>query len=471
MTSPRQLVDVILSSLATLDKACASGGFQIPTLEEPFAPPSEAFRADPTAAFAAHTISAAALQLAAILTPPQVSLYHAVGGHFRSAAIRACLESNVTEILREAGTQGLHVNDIAAKNGQDAGKLGRFLRFLSVNHIYREVSPDVFANTRISSMMDTMKSTADIKADPESKYDGTVGLSALASHHLDEPFKASSYAWETLSDPKTSHSGDPAASAFSRAFGTKETLWEFFERPDQKYRQRRFDAGMQGILALQPADAILAAYEWKDLPPKSLVVDVGGGVGASAFPLARDFPGLKVAVQDRPDVIENAKKVWATKMPQAVTSGTVLLEVQDFFNPQPKREVSIFLLKQILHDWSDEYCTKILKRLRDAASSGTKLIVVDSIMPYACHDPSADGGKGVPGQVPIEAPAPLLANFGAVNEMGYNADIDMFVVFNSQERTFHHFERLLRATGWKLTVVRRNHGDSTFLQSIEAVPI
>jgi hypothetical protein len=46
----------------------------------------------------------------------------------------------------------------------------------------------------------------------------------------------------------------------------------------------------------------------------------------------------------------------------------------------------------------------------------------------------------------------------------------MFAMFNSQERTITQFETLLLSTGWKLTIVRRQEGDSTFLQSIEAEP-
>lgn len=46
-------------------------------------------------------------------------------------------------------------------------------------------------------------------------------------------------------------------------------------------------------------------------------------------------------------------------------------------------------------------------------------------MPFTCHDPSADEDKAIPGAAPREAPAPLLANFGAVIEMGYSADIDV----------------------------------------------
>ncbi|KAA1478069.1 S-adenosyl-L-methionine-dependent methyltransferase [Dentipellis sp. KUC8613] len=468
MSTLRQLLGLIQTSLATLEETCASANVQIPDLNEPFHPTSEAFRADPAAALAANTAAAAALQLAAILTPPHVSLYHAVGGHYRSTAVRACLESHVTEILREAGPQGLHVNDIAAKNGQDPSKLGRFLRFLSVNHVYREVTPDVFANTRISSLLDTLKPSAEIIADPEHKYDGTIGLPSLAGQHLDEAFKASAYAWETLSDPRTSHSGDPAAAPFSRAFGTNDTVWEFYGRPEEKYRQRRFDTAMQGVQALQSPDAIFDAYDWQDLAPGSVIVDVGGGVGTSAFPLSRKFPDLKVIIQDLPNVIEDAKKLWSTKMPEAITSGSVEFEVHDFFTPQTQRAASIFLLKLILHDWSDEYAAKILKHLREAATPATKLILVDTIISYTCRDPDADADldRGI-----RAAPEPLLANFGAVSEMSYYGDMTMFTLHNGQERTFYHLQRLLRETGWSLKRVRPSQRDGSFLQGIEAVPI
>ncbi|THH07900.1 hypothetical protein EW146_g9170 [Bondarzewia mesenterica] len=468
MSSPvRQLLELISSSISTLEKTCAENGTQIPDLDAPFSPSSEAFRTNVVAAEAANIVSAAALQLAAILTPPQVSLYHIIGGHFRSAAIRVCIESNVTEILREAGPQGLHVEDIAAKNGQDPDKLARFLRFLATNHVYREVSPNVFANTRISSILDTLKPSEEIIADPVHKHDNTPGLAAFASHHLDEAFKAAAYAWETLADPATRRSGDPSASPFARAFNTKQTLWQFHERAEESYRNHRFGVGMQGVQAMQPVNAILDAYNWASLPAESIVVDVGGGVGTSSFPLAEKFSTLKIVVQDLPGVVKHGKKVWEVKMPDKLKSGAA----HDFFDRQPQTNASVFLLKQITHDWSDEYCVKFLTRLRTAATPTTILLIVDSIMPFACHDPSGDDDKGIPGAVPREAPAPLLANFGAVNEMAYNADIDMFLLFNSQERTIRHFDRLLRSTGWKIKIVHRQADDSTFLQSIEAIPI
>ncbi len=47
----------------------------------------------------------------------------------------------------------------------------------------------------------------------------------------------------------------------------------------------------------------------------------------------------------------------------------------------------------------------------------------------------------------------------------------MFILYNGQERTFRHLQRLLREAGWALRAVRRNARDSAYLQGIEAVPI
>ena len=51
------------------------------------------------------------------------------------------------------------------------------------------------------------------------------------------------------------------------------------------------------------------AYDWKSLPPASVVVDVGGGVGTSVFPIAANYPKIQLIVRDLPGVVEDAKKV------------------------------------------------------------------------------------------------------------------------------------------------------------------
>ncbi|KAG6869655.1 hypothetical protein C0995_001459, partial [Termitomyces sp. Mi166 len=93
-------------------------------------------------------------------------------------------------------------------------------------------------------MLDTLKPSQDIISHPENKHENTPGLAALAAHHLDESFKAAAYAWDTLSDPATAKSGDPAATPLARAFNINETYWDLLSRDEM--RSRRFNIAMRG---------------------------------------------------------------------------------------------------------------------------------------------------------------------------------------------------------------------------------
>ncbi|KAM6499102.1 S-adenosyl-L-methionine-dependent methyltransferase [Amanita muscaria] len=465
MEQIRQLLGLINSAVETLDKTCTANGTKVPSLYEPFHPSSEAFRGDPAAAQAAVLIGSAALQLAAVVLPPQISLYNIIGGLYHSAAIRTALESSVTEVLREAGPEGLHVDAIEEKTGIDAQKLGRCLRTLTVHHIYREVTPDVFINTRLSSMLDTSKPSQDVIADPESKH---TGLPALAGHHLDEIFKSSAYLWETLSDPQTGKSDEPGHAAVGKVLSNGKGFWEYLAQPDQKYRQKRFDMAMRASESFFPPKIFLQAYDWKSLPNDALVVDVGGGIGSVSMTLAKEHPNLKIIVQDQAYVVENGTKVWEAEFPDALNSGRVKFEVHDFFKPQPQKAVDVFLMKYVIHDWSDKYSTKILKQLRGSATPDTKLICLEAIIPYGCSVSNAVGH--IAGATAPEAPEPLPAHWGLVSSIFYYMDMTMLVSNNAQERTIGQFEKLFKAAGWKITTVRRP-SESVTLAAIEAVPI
>ena len=99
----------------------------------------------------------------------------------------------------------------------------------------------------------------------------------------------------------------------------------------------------------------------------------------------------------------------------------------DMFSPQPVQDASIFIVRAVMHDWSDEYCIKILSQLRAAATPTTQLVVIDNIIPYACDDSTQS--LDIPGARDIrpDAPAPLLPNFGAARLMTYYIDISVGV--------------------------------------------
>ena len=45
-------------------------------------------------------------------------------------------------------------------------------------------------------------------------------------------------------------------------------------------------------------------FPWQELPSRSVVVDVGGGIGSTSMLLANAFPALRFVIQDRPPVVE-----------------------------------------------------------------------------------------------------------------------------------------------------------------------
>ncbi|KAF8728516.1 hypothetical protein AX14_006537 [Amanita brunnescens Koide BX004] len=345
------------------------------------------------------------------------------------------------------------------------------MRMMAAHHIYREVKPDIFTNNRISSLLDTRKPSAEVIADPSHKYDNTYGMAAMSGHMLDEQFKASAHLWEIVSNPKTAKSGEPNECPFTRVIGNGKTFWEWVAQPENAFSQRRFDIGMRNVQAHVNNAPIIAAYDWKSLPANSLVVDVGGGIGTTCLALAKEFPSPKFVVQDRQPVIEAGIEVWKKELPDALSSGRAQFQAHDFFAPQPQTNASIFLLKHVLHDWSDKYSLKILKQLRDAATPDTKLVVLETIMPYACHD-TEDIADGITfSGAAKKAPNPLLANWGAVAEFIYVLDMTMLTMFNSQERTIRQFDQLFRSAGWKIAAVRRGGIYVHLFSSIIAIPI
>lgn len=58
----------------------------------------------------------------------------------------------------------------------------------------------------------------------------------------------------------------------------------------------------------------------------------------------------------------------------------------DFFKPQPVVDADVYFMRQVLHNWDDESCVKILKALVPAlekAKPGTPLLINEAVVPKA----------------------------------------------------------------------------------------
>ncbi|PVI03456.1 sterigmatocystin 8-O-methyltransferase [Periconia macrospinosa] len=116
-----------------------------------------------------------------------------------------------------------------------------------------------------------------------------------------------------------------------------------------------------------------------------LVVDVGGGKGHDLQAFWRAFGGDEGYVGkgggERRLVLQDLQNVLDGIGEGEVEAGIVKME-HDFFTEQPVKGARGYFLHHILHDWSDEYCLKILRRLRDAMVPGySKLLIHELILP------------------------------------------------------------------------------------------
>ncbi|KAI0314822.1 S-adenosyl-L-methionine-dependent methyltransferase [Amylostereum chailletii] len=467
----RSLVQILTSSIDTIEDTLRDSGFDFPSPHTPFTEESEAARYVPAVMDAVANMTAAATQLASYVRPPTMTIVNLSLMHAVSAALNVIAEAHVPEVMRDSGSKGMHVIDLARPSGMDPLKLARLLRLAATKHVFVEVSPDVFAHNRASSLLDTGKSVDVILSNPIDKHTGVQGLSAWAGSMGDEFMKTQSYLPEAVLDPVSGHSTDMYDVAFNRAFNTKDFFFGWYELPENRYRLSRFGYAMDATAKMMVSKAIVDGLDWRGLGEGAVVVDVGSGVGAQALILAKECPNLRIVLQDRGPPLEDAKNYWKGELPGALDTGRVTLQEHDFRTPQPVKNASVFLMRRIMHDYSDDICIDILRHLRDAASPSTRLVIVDNVTPYACATEEANIKQAVNGSSSKTTPAPLLANRGDVNLTVYLMDILMMGLIGGLERTEAQFRDILEKSGWKLERVYK--GSSPFSMShhkVIAVP-
>lgn len=106
----------------------------------------------------------------------------------------------------------------------------------------------------------------------------------------------------------------------------------------------------------------------------ALFVDIAGGHGHEVTQLKARFPSApgRFILQDLPAVIDDIKEL---------DPGVERMKY-DFFEPQPVPGARVYFLANILHNWNDTDCRRILKNIVKAMIKGySKLLLSDHILP------------------------------------------------------------------------------------------
>ena len=149
---------------------------------------------------------------------------------------------------------------------------------------------------------------------------------------------------------------------------------ELAKHPD---RERRYAAAMTWFSTgpgLEPSH-VIDGFAWENIG-KGVIVDVGGSQGVVGAAIVRAFPSLHCIVQDQADVVKLAQQ----NLPPDLETRITFMK-HDFFGEQPIKAANVYLLRWILHDWSDKYAIRILKALVPALSKNSKVVICEHVLP------------------------------------------------------------------------------------------
>jgi hypothetical protein len=176
---------------------------------------------------------------------------------------------------------------------------------------------------------------------------------------------------------------------------------------------------------------VLAAYDFSGF---TRIVDVGGGQGAFLQGILESCPHVQGVLFELPDVV-----AMADELRKSAVASRCEIVGGDMFDSVPAG-CDAYLLKGVLHDWSDAEAVRILRNCRKAIADTGKLLVFESV-------------NAPPGQGDF---AKLL-------------DLMMLVLLTGRERTEADFGDLFAAAGFRLT--RIIPMGTTVPAIIEGVPV
>jgi O-methyltransferase domain len=328
---------------------------------------------------------------------PPLALMEMSYGLISTQALYVAARLGLADLLAEGSKTA---DELAAATSSNPRFLNRILKFLVTKGVFSH-NRDRFELNELGSMM---RSDAPMSARPMAVYWGS--------------------AWNWNSWGSLLKAVMNGKTAFDLTHGA--SLFEYLDgHPQDAAVFNQYMAQMPG----REESEIVRGY---DFSQKRRLIDVGGGHGAFLIAALKANPQLQGALFDLPKVVSGAKAALAAA---SVADRCETIE-GDFFESVPAGG-DVYLISNILHDWDDERCVRILRNCRAAMSDSSALLVGEAILP--------DGNE------------PSLA---------WMVDLIMMALTGGQQRTVGEFSSLFDAAGLKLSSVIPTGGGAL----IEAVP-
>lgn len=332
--------------------------------------------------------------------PPPAMLMQLMAGKCITQALGAAARLRIADHLKDGPRTA---EDIAPAAGAHAPSLHRLMRALATVGVLEEHADRRFALTPLGTLLRT---------------DVPGSLAAMAELFA-EPLQWA--AWSALTD---------AVRTGTCAFEQVHGMSVYDAVATHPELAAMFDAAMTGMSA-QLVQTIVAAYDFGRF---AAIADIGGGQGLVLTGILQAHPATRGVLFDRPSVIEGARR----RVADAGLLDRCELVAGDFFETAPAG-CDAYVIKNVLHDWGDDACVRILRQCATHMARGARVLVLEQVLPPA----------GVP-------------SFSKI------ADLEMLVATHGRERTDAEFADLFAQAGLRLERCLPTPGPLQILEAVHA---
>jgi hypothetical protein len=323
------------------------------------------------------------LRLADLLCPAQLALFDHCTGLASTALLGVAARYGIADYLAQHGPSAAPA--IARDLRLNADALHRMLRALSNMGIFAMSDEGRFSNNRLSLALRS----------------GQLGRGREWALYFSSGSNAR--AWLDVA-----HTLETGESAFNHLHGMN--VWQWFEAHED---EREIFAHCMMGLTVMDAPLIASLYPFEEV---KRLCDVGGGRGALLSEIVMRHPHLRGVLHDSPGVVASAGQLFVDRGIRE----RVELSAGNFFEAVPAG-CDAYLMKNILHDWDDATCERLLRVVRSAAQPGARMLLCESL---------------------VEKNSREL--------IGTRADLQMMIACeNGRERSLGEFQRLLAQTGFR----------------------
>lgn len=274
------------------------------------------------------------------LFPANVVLYEHFQYFWLLPCLRVAAELDIAGIIKD---QPMTISELAKKTQTDPECLFRIMRALTSNGIFKLRKDGKYTNSSMSKAL----------------VDGKGSLRYMIMQHL------GNFNWSAFNE--LSYTVKTGEDAVQKVFGKR--IYDYLSVHQEE--SVLFDRSMTNLteLAIEP---ILNVYDFSGY---ETLADIGGGEGLLLSAILYKNSNLKGILFDLQEGLSRAQTI----LKKYGVAERMKIVPGNFFEFAPVG-AKVYLLKNILHNWSDEDCMTILKNVKDVLPGNGKILIIEMVI-------------------------------------------------------------------------------------------